>query len=340
MRLFKNRIVAIVITALVIVACLVYGFSKKPADLIPVRENTWVADNANVLSGLTKDLVTGYNKAWDSNVRSVVALATVNSTKGWDIEDYALSLGEKWGLGENDMLLLLDLGGDDYRIVYTASKIVADSDVDAALASSGFGPAFADGDCDAAVQGFFIALDGCYSALPLSGGGGYTSPYGDGYYYYYANGSGGVGHSSSYGDGYYYYYDGSYGSGRGGLSTALLIVIPLLILILLVSAVDRARYRTWYGRYHGVKGAPVFIPIFFWHRPGGTWFRNMNAAMRTPFSRGRGPGSFGGSRGGGFGGGFGGSRGGGFGGGFGGGRGGGFGGGFGGGRGGGFGGRR
>ena len=294
MRFFKNRIVAIVITALIVAGCLVYGFGKKPADLIPVKETVWVADSAGVLSGLTKGLVESYNKTWDSNVRSVVAVATANSTKGWELEDYALELGEKWGLGENDMLLLLDIGGDDYGIVYTASKLVADSDVDAALASSGFGSAFAAGDYDAAVQGFFSALDSSYSALPLSGG--------DGYYYYYINGSGG--YTSSYGDSYYYYD----GGGRGGLSTAVLIIIPLLILILLVSAVDRARYRTWYGRYHGVKGAPVFIPIFFWHRPGGTWFRNMNAAMRAPFSRGRGPGSFGGGRGGGFGGGFGGRR--------------------------------
>ena len=300
MQFFKNKITAIVITALVVAGCLVYGFSKKPADLISVKETVWVADSANVLSGLTKDLVAGYNKTWDSSVGSVVAVAAVKSTKGWDIEDYAQELGEKWGLGKNDMLLLLDVGGDEYRIVYTASKIVADSDVNAALASSGFGPAFAEGDYDAAVRGFFTALDGSYSALPLGCGGDLSSPD--------------------------FYNDSGYGSGLGA---AALIIIPLLILILLVSAVDRARYRTWYGRYHGAKSAPVFIPIFFWHRPGGTWYRNMNATMRSPFGRGRGPGSFGGgNRGGGFGGGFGGgSRGGGFGGGFGGGsRGGGFGG--------------
>ena len=320
MAFFKNRTVAIIITALVVAGCLVYGFSKKPADLISVKENVWVADSANVLSGLTKDTVTSCNKTWDSSARSVVAVAAVKSTKGWDIEDYALSLGEKWGLGKNDMLLLLDVGGDEYTVVYTASKIIADSDVDAALASSGFGLSFAAGDYDAAVQRFFSALDGCYSSLS-SGGGGLALPHD------------------------LIYDDSSYGS---GLSAAVLIIIPLLILILLVSAVDRARYRTWHGRYYGVKGAPVFIPILFWHRAGGAWSRQMNAAMRTPFGRGRGPGGrgggfgggFGGGRGGGFGGGFGGSRGGGFGGGFGGGRGGGFGGGFGGGRGGGFGGRR
>lgn len=294
MAFFKNRTVALVITALVVVGCVVYGFTKKPADLISVKENVWVADSANVLSGQTESSVTGYNKIWDSSVSSVVAVASVKSTKGWDIEDYALDLGEKWGLGKNDMLLLLDIGGDEYTIVYTASKIISDSDVNAALASSGFGSAFSAGDYNAAVQDFFSALDGCYSALPLGCGGDLFSPD-------------------------HFYYDSDYGS---GLSTAVLIVIPLLILLLLVSAVDRARYRTWRGRYHGVKGAPVFIPILFWHRPGGAWSRQMNAGMRMPFDRRRGPGG----RGGGFGGGFGGGRGGGFGGGFGGGRGGGFGG--------------
>ena len=147
----------------------------------------------------------------------------------------------------------------------------------------------------------------------------------------------------------------------GVISLLVLLVAALMVL----SAIDRARYNSYRARFYGGASPPyVFRPILFWHGPGYGWYRrHWHRPPPPPPGGPRGPrgpgdpggfggigggsGGFGGSFGGSRGGGFGGSRGGGFGGSFGGrggsfgGRGGGFGGGFGGGggRGGGFGGR-
>ena len=168
------------------------------------------------------------------------------------------------------------------------------------------------------------------------------------------------------------YYVDNYGTGStyyandGGAIFAIIFMIVFVLIVL--SAIDQARYNTYRARYYGVVNPPiVFRPILFWHRPGSYWYRRHWHRPPPPPPRGPrgpgGPGGFGGPGPGGFsgssrpGGGFGsssrpgggfssGSRGGGFSGGsFGGSRGGGFGGSRGGGfsggsRGGGFGGRR
>lgn len=127
------------------------------------------------------------------------------------------------------------------------------------------------------------------------------------------------------------------------LANGFLLVFVLVVLLVVLSSVDRMRYNTWYGRYGGMPTPPVvFRPILFWRGPG--WYRRRppprpprpprgpGGPFDGPF--GPGPGSFGGGgsfggrtgggsfgRGGGFGGGrsgggsFGGGRGGGFGGG-------------------------
>ena len=135
-----------------------------------------------------------------------------------------------------------------------------------------------------------------------------------------------------------YYYSDPAGSIFG-------IVILIAFVVILLSWIDRRRYRTWYGRYGHMSVPPVaFVPWVFWHRPGGRWwhhhgpggphgpgpggFGGFGGPPRRPRGGGFGPGGFGpGSFGGGHGGGHGGGFGGGHGGGFGGGHGGGFGGG-------------
>lgn len=351
MKFFKNKVVAIVITLIVIAGCVAYGVYKKPAKLPQVTEGSWMLDDAGILSAATKASVDKYNAAWDREHKSVLALATVSSTKGWDIEQYAQQLGESWGLGYNDMLLLIDEGGDQYWMTVSdgASELLGYDGIEAAF-DDDFYPLYSESSYDEAVTGFYAAIDRLYSAAAASTeettaavpGGSSSSYYGD---YNYGG------------------YDGDeYFTDNGGGISLVSIIILILVIYYIVSAIDRARYRSWRSRGVGT----AFVPIIFWHRPGGAWFRRMSAPPPGPGPRpggyrpgpgvgpnngprpgyrpgsrpGSRPGGFGGSgfsgRGGGFGGsGFGGSRGGFGGGGFGGGRGG-----FGGGRGGGFGGRR
>ena len=332
MKFFKNKIVAIVLTLAVIAGCLGYGWTQKPAEMAQPTFNQWVYDGADILSPETEMLVEKYNEKWDTDYGSVTALATVPSTRNWDVYDYAVTMGNYWGLGEKDQMLLIDEGGNQYEFVMSElADLQMGYDVMWNIFQQDFVPAYTNGSYDAAVQGLYEALDTGYTSyLGTELGTGYY----DDYYY---------------GDAYYDasdYYTSSVDFGS--------IIFMLVILFVVLSAIDKSRYRSWYRRGAAYRAANAFVPFIFWHRPGGTWFRSMNASMnpgsrpnpgvnpgarpganRVNYTPGRNPGSSrpgsfggssfggsrggfsGGSRGGSFGGGrsFGGSRGGGFGGG-------------------------
>lgn len=338
MKFLKNKAVAIILSALVVLGCLAYGWAMKPAEVEVPTYNQWVYDGADILSPETEEFVSLYNASFDTSYSSVTAVATVEDTRGWDIYEYAVTMGERWGLGSRDQLLLIDVGGDEYYFV--SSYEVEDAlgyDRMWNIFQQEFEPAYRNGSYDAAVQNVFTALNTSYSRY-------LGSPAND----YYSE----------------YYYDSYYDYGEyndADIDDAVIsIIFFVIVVIVILSAIDKARYRSWYARGPIYRSSHVFMPMIFWHRPGGSWFRKMDAGMRmhnrpgpgyTPgprpgpgrttssrvngFDHGRStssrsgfgsssrPGSFGGSS-------FGGSRGGGFGGGrsggFGGGRGGGFGG--------------
>ncbi|MGN1001977.1 MAG: TPM domain-containing protein [Oscillospiraceae bacterium] len=253
MKFFKNQVVAVLLTLLVMVGCLGYGQYKKPAELAQPVYNDWSYDGAGLLSPETEALVDSYNARWDADYSGVTAVATVPSTRNWDIYDYAVTLGEYWGLGANDMLLLIDAGGDQYYLV--TSQMVEDSlgyDRLYNIFSQDFEPAYKNGSYDAAVENVFSSLDASYTTYLTPG-------------------------AAVYDDSYYYdpYYDYSYTTYSSGIDFGDLVFI-LIVLFIVLSAVDKARYRSWYSR----GGGRTFVPIIFWHRPGGAWFRRMDAGMR------------------------------------------------------------
>lgn len=256
MKFFKNRFVAAALTLLVIVGCLGYGQYKKPAAMAQPAYNDWTYDGADLLSEETEALVDSYNARWDADYSSVTAVATVPSTRNWYIYDYAVTMGEFWGLGANDMLLLIDEGGDQY---YFVTCQMAEDGLGYErlynIFSEEFEPPYNNGSYDAAVQNVFSALDESYAAYLTQGSSG---SYSDEYYYY---------------DPYYDYTDYTYSAGVDIGS----VVVFLIVLFIILSAIDKARYRSWYGR--GV--ATPFVPIIFWRRPGGAWFRRMDAGMRS-----------------------------------------------------------
>ncbi|MCD7761526.1 MAG: TPM domain-containing protein [Clostridiales bacterium] len=357
----KKFPVAVAITALIVAGCIAYSLFLAPVAVIDVQTGNWVQDDADVLSDATEETLRTYDQEFDSKYSSVVAVATVSSSRGWELEDYALELATNWDLTAYDVILVLDIGGQQVYMVDGGSLTELDS---TAATTETMASDFYAGDYDSAVLSLFSYMNDWY-ASHFADGSDYNAPYGNYYDDYY------------YDD---YYYDDYYYAGGSGFDLFGLILI-LAVIFIVLSQIERRRYNTWYSQYGHMAAPPVrFVPIFPWHRPGSAWFRRMGRQPPRgpggpgphgpggPGSRGSGgpgarpgsrpggqsrSGSFGGSsRGGGFGGnssrggGFGGSsRGGGFGGGssrgggFGGSsRGGGFGGG--GGRGGGFGGRR
>ena len=126
MKFFQKRPVAIVITVLAIVLGIGLGqlrANRAPAppstgetaldtSLSTAAYETWIWDEANVLSSSEEKQICLYNANWDLRYTSLLAVAAVKSVDG-DIVDYAYELGNEIGLGQGDALLVLDIGGQD-----------------------------------------------------------------------------------------------------------------------------------------------------------------------------------------------------------------------------------
>lgn len=317
MKLLRKRAVAALIMVLAILVGIGMGQARKPhAVSAPVTEGgapfdsglstagftQYIRDEAKILSSGTEERLSLYNANWDRLAHSILAVVTLAEDPG-DLEDAAWTWAGELELGEDDAILIMSTGAKDCYLLTSGKFYDRFSGQEGSYLDSYLYPGFASGDYDNAVLNLF----GHVHAL-----------FGD---------AGSAGQS--------------YGGGLYASFSVFNIVILLVVLFVVLSALDRARYDTWYGRYGGMAAPPVmFRPIIFWRGP--RWYARRPPRRPPPPPGGPGgfgPGSFGGghpggsSFGGGRGGGFGGHSGGGFGGGrsgggsFGGGRGGGFGGG-------------
>ena len=348
MNFIRKFPVAIVLTMILVASSIALGQAKhldspagtpsspggNPSSTGDVSSyQTWILDNANVLSADTKLKVCQYNAKWDQTNHSVVAVVTLPDNSGKSAKDLAYDYAEQAELSERDALLLMITGNQDAYLAL-GSDLFPDwsSSTITSFLNTNVYTSVTSGDYEQGVLNAFSALNAEFSANAPSS---------------FSNWAGAL-------------------MGGGIVATILIVLFSnlwwIILLLIVLNIVDNVRYSNYASRYHGIPVPPVmFRPILFWHRPGTRWFHHrQNRPPRGP----RGPGGFGGPggprgggfggpggpRGGGFGGpggprgggfgGTGGPRGGGFGGGFGGSRGGGFGGGFGGSRGGGFGGSR
>ena len=217
MKFFKNRAVAIVILVLAIIGSSFYGLSKKPqpaAELIGVSYRQWIADEAGLLSDSTEQTLRQYNDQWDAQYYAIVAVATVKDIGGWDIADYAKALGQKWGLGANDMLLLMVQGGDWYAAC--GDNVVSSmTDTQQYKIKSAIEETYYNGDYDTAAVAFFRQTDVAFGQMASIGSysGGGTS-------------------GSSAG------WDEGYGPSTGSTSLAA-VVVTLVLLFVLWALLDR-----------------------------------------------------------------------------------------------------
>ncbi|MGM9537335.1 MAG: TPM domain-containing protein [Candidatus Onthomonas sp.] len=252
-----------VITALVVVGCIAYSLFAAPVAAPQVKPGEWIYDSADVLSDAAEDQIRSYNQSFDSAYGSIIAVAAVPSTRGWDMDDYAMEAAERWELSPNDLILLLDIGGQDAYFLEGGNWPGLDCSgmLDQAVASDFFA-----GNYEGAVLNLFDAMSDWYSdsAAPVTSGGAYED---------------------------YYDYSYDYGYSSGARSIVSLILV-LLVVYIVLSAIERSRYDTWRRRYGGMPNPTVmFVPIFPWHRPGSSWFLRMG---RRPPRGPRGPGGPGG----------------------------------------------
>ena len=161
MKVFKSRGFALAVLVLVVVAGSLYGLSRKP---IAVQYQQWIADDAVMLTESTRESLESYNDQWDRRYSAVVAVATVGSTHGWSGERYAAMLGKEWGLGQNDMLLLL-IEGKDYYVLYGDSVNGSITDTQETALRKALDSDYYKGDYDRAALKFFRAADVVYDQM-------------------------------------------------------------------------------------------------------------------------------------------------------------------------------
>lgn len=320
MKIFQKTGVAVLVMCIAIAAAVGIGLWRQPVETVGGQTGAldtgldtayyarFTDDGADLLSGSAEETIALYNANWDNRYNSVVGVVTMESVPSGvetldDFADYAYQLGADLGVGEGDAVLVISVADDGYYLATgnDFATMLSDSRVDSFLEEYFAGDFYA-GRYEAGVLSLYSALN-------------------DLYYANFGVGNDALPDAPSY-TGYYYSYNWVFWA-----------VVGLVVLVAILSAVDRSRYNAYRSRYYGVTAPPyVFRPILFWHRPGSYWYRrHWHRPPPPPPPRGpRGPdggfggpgrpsggrpGGFGGgaSRGGGSfrGGGFGGSRGGG-----------------------------
>lgn len=253
MSFFKKRGTAFVVLALAIAAAVFIGQSRKDSfianratELLNVEYQQWICDDANLLSSSTERLIEEYNDRWDSDYYALVAVATVNSLKGWDGQDYAANLGQQWGLGSNDMILLLVKDGD-WQVYCgdTVGYVMTDTqqnDLRRAIEAT-----YYDGDFDSAVTAFFRQADVFYAQADLND---YYSDDDDSYSGWEAPAA-----------------PASASAGGVTLGGLIALVVAIFVVWAIIDAIRFSRYKRRYltGSTIGVI-RPTYYPVFWGRR--------------------------------------------------------------------------
>ena len=249
MEFFKKRGVALAVLVIAIAGAVFIGRSRKdsfiankPTELLDVAYQNWICDDADLLSDQTEQLIRDYNGSWNGKYYAITAVATIDHLAGWDGQDYAAKLGETWGLGRNDMILLLVKDGDWQ--VYCGDNVgYAMTDTQQNRLRQAIETTYYSGDFDSAVTAFFRQADVFYAQARLDTAG-----------------------SSS--DGGWYAPDAPAASSADGTSigAVVMLIIGIFVVWMLLDAVRYNRYRRRY-----VVGAPVNVvrPVYypiFWGR--------------------------------------------------------------------------
>ena len=249
MKFFKKRSVAWVVLVLAVAASVCIGFARKdhflakqPTELLDVQYRQWICDDADLLSNGTKQLIEQYNADWDERYYAVVAVATVEHLNGWKDQEYAANLGKQWGLGENDMILLLVKDGDWQ--VYCGDRVGACmTDTQQQKLRSAIDSPYYTGDFNAAVTAFFRQSDVFYAQAQLNTGESYGSD-----------------------PGWYAQEPAAVKTGGVSIGSVILLIVAIFAVWVLL---DRMRYNRYRRRYvmPGIVPPVAYYPIFWGRRP-------------------------------------------------------------------------
>ena len=249
MKFFKKRSVAWVVLVLAVAASVWIGFARKdhflakqPTELLDVQYSQWICDDADLLSSGTKQLIEQYNADWDERYYAVVAVATVEHLTGWEGQEYAANLGQQWGLGENDMILLLVEDGD-WQVYYGDRVGACMTDTQQQKLRSAIDSPYYTGDFNAAVTAFFRQSDVFYAQAQLNTGESYGSD-----------------------PGWYAQEPAAVKTGGVSIGGVVLLIVAIFAVWVLL---DRMRYNRYRRRYvmPGIVPPVAYYPIFWGRRP-------------------------------------------------------------------------
>ena len=289
MKVFQNRAVAAVLMVLAILASAAIGQARKPDLSVEpstkvVGSYTYTYDEAGVLSDKTMEHIDAMNASLFAQTGAQIMVKTVNSTNGQDILEYAIDLGNQYGVGDaernNGVVMVLALDN------ISASGLQGDYGVVVGDGLTDYGSAFS------SMQYQYLEDDfaaGNYDAGVKKTVDAFFDWFAD--YYNVSvreNYIPAVSHNYSTASGYHTettgYVERSTGSIVGSFVTLILV---LLVIWMILDAMRWSRYRRRYLQ-PGMGIPTVWYRPVFW---GHSWYRP-RPPRRPPPPRGggRGPG--------------------------------------------------
>lgn len=130
----------------------------------------YVYDHADVLSSDTEEMLSLRNRALSEELGVVVAVVTCDYGYS-DLDRYVLAFGDSVGLSEYDMIVVLDISGDNYWLIQGVALVDLFTDTDCTIyVWSYMENYFSQGDYEGAVLSLTKALEEWYykNSLPVN----------------------------------------------------------------------------------------------------------------------------------------------------------------------------
>ena len=196
-----NRILAIILTCLMVLGAMVLGLQGKPVNR---DDSLYLTDKAGVISPAVESQFVQMQK----NAAPRLSVAIVQSTGKLSTEAYCETLWNNWRMGTSDVLLLMVIGKEDYYLGYDYSSSFAevlDANFDV-LMETYLEPDFAARDYESAILTFSQGMQAVTSM--------------------------------SFNDNLYFPYEDYGGYSSAGSGTVFLLVLVYIVLVLAVIAVN------------------------------------------------------------------------------------------------------
>lgn len=276
MKFFRKTSVAVLLTALVVVLCCVWGYTRAYTSVQQQEETQsqragennlnyflrQFQDDARLFDLDTTDTLARSDLELNNTYGTMLALRTANYLNGQDIETYAKDYFAKQKLGRTDMLLVIEVNSRAWYLVYGPGlRSYADGNQAlATLVRENLDDAFFDGESNQGILSLFEDLETwCKDNLPE--------------------------------------VEPVVQSGIPSLQindkvqvislwdvflniifTLLVNIWWIILLLVALNVVDRYRFQKYVERHlpdNGDEPTAPFHPILFWHRQGSRWYGRM-----------------------------------------------------------------